>query len=399
MIENLFGGGGGGGGTVDTITAGTGISVNSTNPANPIITNTSLNTDETAKVSANDTTAGYLNGKLVAGSGISLTENNNGANETLTIASTVTPGVTGFTGTQNVASPNNTVNASRLLVDAGTTNADAVVQPKGTGAFQLQLADGTTAGGNKRGTNAIDLQTTRSSNSQVASGANSVVIGRNNTASGAGAVAIGFGCTAAAADAIALGANSTASNQKALAGNSSTAAGEDSCSFNRANTGANALRSFAIGQGATTQQFQFAHGTTPFTTAGDAQYERYVLQRITATGGTPTEMATDGSPATNTRMVIPNDTTWVFHGFVVGRNTGFDNDSAGYEIKGVIDNNATTVAFVGTPTVTALAEDTIGWDVTVAADNINKALVVNVSGSAGTSIRWVATVHITKVTG
>lgn len=85
MIENLFGGGGGGG-TVDTVVAGTGISVDSTDPANPIITNTSLNTDEVAKVSSNDTTAGYLNGKLVAGSGIGFTENNNGGNETLTIA-------------------------------------------------------------------------------------------------------------------------------------------------------------------------------------------------------------------------------------------------------------------------------------------------------------------------
>jgi hypothetical protein len=37
MIENLLGGGGGGG-TVDTIQAGTGISVNSTDPANPIVT-------------------------------------------------------------------------------------------------------------------------------------------------------------------------------------------------------------------------------------------------------------------------------------------------------------------------------------------------------------------------
>ena len=43
-------------------------------------------TDELAKVSSNDTTAGYLNGKLVAGSGITLTENNNGGDETLGIA-------------------------------------------------------------------------------------------------------------------------------------------------------------------------------------------------------------------------------------------------------------------------------------------------------------------------
>jgi hypothetical protein len=38
------------------------------------------------KVSANDTTAGFLNGKLVAGSNVTLTEGSDGSNETLTIA-------------------------------------------------------------------------------------------------------------------------------------------------------------------------------------------------------------------------------------------------------------------------------------------------------------------------
>jgi hypothetical protein len=42
--------------------------------------------DELVKVSANDTTAGFLNGKLVAGTGIDLTENNDGGNETLTVS-------------------------------------------------------------------------------------------------------------------------------------------------------------------------------------------------------------------------------------------------------------------------------------------------------------------------
>ena len=45
-------------------------------------------TDEKSKVSANDTTAGYLNGKLIAGVGIDLTENNDGGNETLSITNT-----------------------------------------------------------------------------------------------------------------------------------------------------------------------------------------------------------------------------------------------------------------------------------------------------------------------
>jgi len=50
----------------------------------------SQSVDDKVKISSNDTTSGYLNGKLVAGTGISFTENNDGANETLTIASTIT---------------------------------------------------------------------------------------------------------------------------------------------------------------------------------------------------------------------------------------------------------------------------------------------------------------------
>ena len=45
-------------------------------------------TDIKVLVSSNDTTAGYLNGKLVAGDNVTFTENNNGSNETLTIAAT-----------------------------------------------------------------------------------------------------------------------------------------------------------------------------------------------------------------------------------------------------------------------------------------------------------------------
>lgn len=56
-------------------------------------------TDMLAKVSANDTNSGYLNGKLVAGSGCTLTENNDGANETLTIAFASNPQLAGYTET------------------------------------------------------------------------------------------------------------------------------------------------------------------------------------------------------------------------------------------------------------------------------------------------------------
>ncbi len=47
-----------------------------------------VDSDEKAKVSANDTTAGFLNGKLVAGTNMVLVEGNDGGDETLTLNAT-----------------------------------------------------------------------------------------------------------------------------------------------------------------------------------------------------------------------------------------------------------------------------------------------------------------------
>lgn len=71
--------------------------------------------DVLVKVSANDTTAGYLNGKLTAGLGVLLTETNDGANETLEVAidnsaigvgSPNTGDILVWDGTQWVVAPN-----------------------------------------------------------------------------------------------------------------------------------------------------------------------------------------------------------------------------------------------------------------------------------------------------
>lgn len=91
----------------------------------------------------------------------------------------------GFTTSENTSAPNNTVNASRLLVVASTTNADFVIEPKGTGAIIGELPDSAIAGGNKRGANAIDLQLSRLLATQVASGGSSALVGgTSNTANG-----------------------------------------------------------------------------------------------------------------------------------------------------------------------------------------------------------------------
>jgi hypothetical protein len=73
------------------------------------------------------------------------------------------------------------------VIAASTTNANLVIAPNGTGALVASIPDGTATGGNARGSNAVDLQTSRTDAINVASGDYSVVAGGiNNRANGTG---------------------------------------------------------------------------------------------------------------------------------------------------------------------------------------------------------------------
>ena len=111
-----------------------------------------------------------------------------------------TPTWTSITGLQlfeetlHTAAPNATVNALRWRPKSGTgtTDVDVVLSPKGAGALQAHVADGTAAGGNKRGQYAVDLQMQRWTNTAVASGVGSFIGGgHGNTASGFLAAVVG----------------------------------------------------------------------------------------------------------------------------------------------------------------------------------------------------------------
>jgi hypothetical protein len=107
-------------------------------------------------------------------------------------------GLTYFTEAQSTASPNATVNVDSLTAIASTTNADFSIVPKGTGAILAAIPDGLGSGGNKRGTNAVDLQTSRVAAAEVASGGYSVLIGgyRTKATGSYSTVAGGQSCTA-----------------------------------------------------------------------------------------------------------------------------------------------------------------------------------------------------------
>ncbi len=82
--------------------------------------------------------------------------------------------------------------------DGATADISLVLAPKGNGALTADKPDGTTAGGNARGTNAVDFQMVRVAGNQVASGDNSFIgAGSRNKATGGNtAVVSGYQNTA-----------------------------------------------------------------------------------------------------------------------------------------------------------------------------------------------------------
>lgn len=163
-------------------------------------------------LSINDIT--FCNGGLVVSGGI-----------TGSLAS-----LTNWSGSVQTSTPNNTIPAARLLATNAATNVDAVISPKGTGSLLANLPDSAATGGNKRGTNAVDWQMIRSTNTMVASGSRSVIGGgsQNRASSQNSTVAGGLSNTASANYAsIGGGQSNTASlqNTTVAGGNSNTAGG------------------------------------------------------------------------------------------------------------------------------------------------------------------------------
>jgi hypothetical protein len=221
-----------------------------------------------------------------------------------------------------------------------------------------------------------------------ATATNAIAIGNNANATATNTVAIGTNSTTTVSGAIAIGQNTGASgaNCVAIGGNSSSTDSAD-CS---------AVDSVAIGQHILADDIgEFIFGSGEFATQSDAHTSLFVLRNST-TDATQTELFADGSTGD---ISVPSDCAISFRINIVARQTDADDNSAGYLIEGVIDNNAGTTALVGSVTVTTIGEDVAGWDVTATADDTNDGINVLVTGAAGDAVRWVARTEIAEVCG
>jgi hypothetical protein len=354
-------------------------------------------------------------------------------------------GLTEFTEAENTAAPNGTVPVNSLTPVTAATNADVAIVPKGTGAFMLDIPDNTTAGGNKRGANAIDLQHgTRSNADKVASGQYSVAIGYNNRAYNTYAVALGGGvfsggsqsvafqsatatgqfsfahgqrATASGIGSVSFGgygsADATASGDNSFAVAASTASGLFSIAVGESNT-ASAQGSSAVGGRnnlanaylasvsggyctANAVEGRQVRGRALGTVVGETQKSEFFLS-IRTTGNTATTVTVAGGAAgTSNQVILSNNSAYRFKGTIIGKQSGSTNVAA-WDVDGIIvrgANAASTTLSLGNVT---LVQNTPAWGTpTLAADTTNGGLRVQVTGAAATNIQWTAIIDTTEV--
>ena len=315
-------------------------------------------------------------------------------------------GISNFTSNLNTTAPNATVPYVQLLATNAATNVDVAITPKGTGAFSLQVADNATAGGNKRGTNAIDLQTLRSSASQVASGDSAVAVGAYNTASGNNSFVAGNANTASGAASITMGSGNSASSTYSVAiGQSNTASGSYSFALGETNL-AGTEYSVVLGGKLGSSRSLVGNKVFPagFGLTSGARQLTFVILGLDTTDATTSYLTSIGINSINStsgNIVLANNSAFYFKGTIVAGVTSGGN-TKGWTIEGMVKRGASaaTVTFVGTPTVTSSFADAgaSSWTITVATNTTIGGINIVATGQASTNIRWVGNFEVVEMT-
>lgn len=266
------------------------------------------------------------------------------------------------------------------LAAGSDANISAVIgQPKGTGAVIAQFPDSAASGGNVRGGNAVDLQTTRTAATHVASASFATLSGGSgNTASGtSSAVGGGAGNIASAANA-------------AIAGGGSNVA--------------DGIYSWSPGGFQASARGQYGKGVVAsgrFASNGDAQLGWSVLRRQTTDATAQRITADAGAAGSANTLNIPNACAVMGRLRVVSKANGA-LDAAVWDVAiGVVRGNGagTTAIFLGgnaslAPSASNGAGST--WRLGIAADTTNGGVALTITGAAATTINTVATFDSTE---
>lgn len=300
-------------------------------------------------------------------------------------------------------------------IGAVASNLALIISPTGTGFLSMQVPDGTTAGGNLRGDNAVDFGHSRSTATQVASGNGSFCAGAAATASGTGSFS--FRCNVTGSGAMGMGQSSSVSGTTAFnAGPFSTVSGQSASSVGEGHTASgqgcftwglynasSALASSAGGYYASSTLYgQRSNASGRFAATGDCQSSNLTARRATA-DATPSNLFLDGSSA---RLVVPANSSGVAMITVVARTATAGAETMTWRRRvnwwrgvgvGTVDIDVETVG-----TDRGRTGGTWGagpaWTLAIAADTTNGAINVIGTGAAATNIRWGASVEWIETT-
>lgn len=307
-----------------------------------------------------------------------------------------------------------------FLSTNAATDVHAVISPKGAGALIADIPDGTSAGGNDRGANAVDLQTSRNQATMVASGAKSgLFCGEKNIASGeSGGVfcgssnnatglrsgvfsglendATGDSCgifsgynnaNAGTYSSILAGTGNTCdsggSNSAIVCGASNTVNGDGAVILSGLNNEIVAAATHCVAHGYYARASRYnesAHGLKG-SAEGQAQLSRWGASIVT-TDATETEVTIN-----STRLTIPANGVLTGVVRVSARRTDAAGESDGWHMEFCVENDGGTTALVGSPSATQHGSST--WAISIEADDTNDAIIAKVTGEASKDIRWV----------
>jgi hypothetical protein len=278
-----------------------------------------------------------------------------------------------------------------------------------TGAVQVGFS-----GGDTLGTNAINVQPSRSATNQVAANPNSIVIGTNTRAYDStdigSQVVIGSGASARYRNGVALGSSTYAHESAIAIGASKNARETGSVAINGGikesgsggvdstaiggNCQANADRAVAMGGlNQANHDRSVVIGGFQLTTSFRAEFVTAPIRAAywsgQTTNATPTILNLDGT-ATN-RFTIAANTAVMADIYIIARRTDtVDKWFSSRRMVAIRRNNANGTAIIGS-VQTIGADQTEGsptWSVAITADDTNEALQVEVTGAASETVEW-----------
>ncbi len=300
--------------------------------------------------------------------------------------------VTGFTTTDSTGS---------FIASGGTTNQGVAVVAKGSGGFSTDLPDGATTGGNARGLLSVDLSLNRGAASQVASGANAILVGNTATASGSGSIMLGSNSTNSSQDGIVIGAQyqSLSGTNGILIGNSTSSTGTMSVNgstgpqavIGNRNAGTSAWS--ASGKNAFILPQKGSSNPSYYT--GGMRLASYLTQsqgfvefgNITTTGQTTNYLTTDAGAPTTSNEISVGSYAGGFSATVIARSDTGLSKIWSVSFYGSILSGANAPA--SSSSVVYSDTGTSGWTLTLTLGTNNAGRVaILATGDTGMTIRW-----------